>query len=278
MSGPGTPWVLKAGGRELREGPTLTRLAGVVGRAVRAGRPTVLVHGGGEEVSERAEALGLPTARVAGQRVTDAATLEVVVEVLAGRINLRLVRALEREGVRAVGLTGADGGLLKVRPAGDPPGALGLVGTPTAADAPLLERLWANGLTPVVAPLGLDVEGRLYNVNADLAASALAAALTAELAILTDVPGVLDARGELLPSLARDELDRLRASGAVTGGMIPKLEAVDAALGAGVRTVWIGNLEGLELPDGPGRGTRVAADRSGPPARLPLRQIGGVPT
>jgi acetylglutamate kinase len=273
-----TPWVLKAGGRELIPGRGLERLAKNISKAVQAGRPTVLVHGGGEEVSARAEALGLPTVRVAGQRVTDAATLNVVIEVLAGAINLRLVRALQHAGVDALGLTGADGGLLKVTPAGHPPGSLGLVGTPTETRPDLLRRLIGIGVTPVVAPLGVDTDGTLYNVNADLAAAALAGALQADLTFLTDVPGVLDAHGTVLPTLDRRAVRRLLETGGVTGGMIPKLEAAEAALALGVRSLWIGDLDGLEALPSSGRGTRLAGGPEAAGTSLPLRRVGGVPT
>ena len=271
------PWLVKVGGAELSPGDGLRRLADTIGRAVRAGVPTVLVHGGGEEITQRADALGLPTTRVAGHRVTDPAMLEVVVEVLAGRINVRLVQALHRAGVPAVGLTGGSARLLSVVPAGQPPGALGAVGRPTLARTRLLHTLLDEGLTPVVAPLGIGEDGSIFNVNADSAAGALAASLGASLSLLTDVPAVLDEAGRPIATLRPARLRALLHSGVARGGMIPKLEAAEAALEGGAASVWIGSLDGL-VPPGvpPGTGTTVLRRRSVPPGLLTLLPtIGG---
>ncbi|MFI5415639.1 MAG: acetylglutamate kinase [Candidatus Lutacidiplasmatales archaeon] len=258
-----SPWVLKVGGRELRPGEELQRLSDSVATAVRTGRPTVVVHGGGDEISERAEALGLPTERVLGQRKTDAATLEIVVEVLAGRINLRLVQALQAAGVPAFGLSGISGRLLSVVPTP----SLGFVGTPDRVRPHLLRTLLGDGLTPVVAPLGLGPDGTVHNVNADLAASAIAGALGVELALLTDVPAVLDQEGRPIPTLRVGQLRGLVESGVATDGMIPKLDAAERALNEGAPSVWIGDLDGLGSP---GRGTTVLGRRPLPYNILPM--------
>ena len=262
------PWVIKVGGRELRPGPDLEKFTSVLRHEARAGRPLVVVHGGGDEVTDRANALGIPTQRRDGQRVTDEAMLEVVVEVLAGRVNTRLVSALAAGGVPAVGVSGVSDRLLTVRPAGDPPGSLGRVGEPTAVHARRLRGWLSEGLVPVVAPLGTDDRGGVYNVNADRAAGAIAAALGAELRIVTDVASVRDSAGRPIAVLSSAEARELVRAGAATEGMIPKLEAATASLEGGAAAVWIGDLEGL----GPGRrptsyGTRLvlAPARRTPP-------------
>ncbi len=268
------PWVVKVGGRELAPGPELGRLAERLASAVRAGVPTVLVHGGGDEISARAEALGLPVQRVDGQRVTDPAMLEVVIEVLAGRVNARLVDALGRSGVAAVGLSGLSDRLLTVRPVP----ALGFVGEPSKVRPRALERLLAAGLTPVVAPIGAGPSGGAYNVNADLAAGAIAAALSAELAILTDVPAVRDADGAPIPELRPSEIPRLLRDGTARDGMIPKLRAAAAAVAGGAPAVWIGTLAALTPPGGPRPvGTVVRGRTRAPPSELsrPRAEAGG---
>ena len=252
------PWVLKAGGRELLPGPSLAELSQRVRHWVGIGQRLVVVHGGGEEVSRRASELGLTTVKHGGLRVTDAATLEVVAEVLVGRVGVRLVNCLESAGVPAVGLSGVSDQLLTVTPAGDPPGSLGWVGIPQRVRPGRLHELLAHGVTPVLAPLGTDGRGGVYNVNADLAAGAVAASLHAGLLLLTDVPAVRDARGDALGEIGEADVLRLLHEGAATDGMIPKLEAARAALVGGATSVWIGDLDGLG-DDGPrpGAGTRL---------------------
>ncbi len=254
-----TPTVLKIGGRELVPGPELDRLVSAITRWVRRGDRLVLVHGGGDEITERARALGLPTQRRDGQRVTDTAMLEVVIEVLAGRINTRLVRALLAAGVPALGLSGVSGGLVKVRPAGVPPGSLGWVGTPTHVAGRLLDGLLLDGLTPVVAPLGVDARGAVYNVNADLAAAAIAAALGGELRLVTDVEAVRGTDGEPISRLGPAEARALIANGVARDGMVPKLEATLVALDEGAASAWIGALDALvDGAPAPTRGTWLA--------------------
>ena len=259
MTDDGIPWVLKAGGAELVPGPALARLVGVVQNAVRVGRPVVLVHGGGAEISDRAQALGIPVEVRSGLRVTSDAMLDVVVEVLAGRVNGRLVAALASAGVPAIGVSGASGRLLSVVPSGDPPGSLGWVGEPAIVDARWLRRTLGDGLTPVIAPIGLDATGHLRNVNADLAAGAIASALRADLTLLTDVPSVQDSTGRAIGALTPLEARRLVHSSVARGGMIPKLDAAVRGLAAGARSVWIGDLNGLDaFGPRPGAGTRVS--------------------
>lgn len=263
------PMVVKVGGRETDPTGGLDDIVAFVLRSQRAGRELVVVHGGGEEVTDRAKALGLPTQKVDGQRVTDAALLEVVVEVLAGRVNGRVVNALSDAGIPAVGLSGLSGRLLTVRPAGDPPGSLGLVGEPTGARVRILRTLLDEGYTPVVAPIGTDQDGGVYNVNADLAAGAIAAALGGPLLLLTDVPAIRSSNGTPLRTVAVGEVEPLVDQGTVRDGMIPKLRSAAHAVVGGAESAWIGSLTGLG-PDGPldGAGTRVVP--GAPPGHVSL--------
>ena len=258
MSDTTSPWVLKVGGRELEPGPTLDRFVALVRGAVRSGRRVVVVHGGGSEISERAQELGIATEQRQGLRVTSTEMLEVVIEVLAGRVNHRLVVALGEGGVPAIGVSGISGRLLSVVPAGDPPESLGWVGDPAAVDARWLRRMLSDGFTPVVAPLGLDPSGQVRNVNADLAAGAIASALSADLLLLTDVPSVRDGQGRPLATLSPSDAKRLVDGSVAHGGMIPKLDAALRSLSAGALSAWIGDLDGLGA-SGPldGAGTRL---------------------
>jgi acetylglutamate kinase len=273
-----SPIVLKVGAEELAPGRPLAELTTAIARLVRGGRPVVVVHGGGDEVTARAEQLGIPTEKRDGLRVTSERMLGVVVEVLAGRVNLRLVNALTGAGVPAVGLSGVSASLLPVRAAGEPPGSLGWVGDPTMARVRLLHSLLDDGYTPVVAPVGADASGGIYNVNADLAAAAIASAMKGELLLLTDVEGVRDASGSPVASLAVSDLPAFRATGAARGGMLPKLDACSRAIRDGAPSAWIGHLPDLGATGPiPGTGTRFTARRSPTTAStiLPSSVTGG---
>jgi acetylglutamate kinase len=192
------------------------------------GARPVLVHGGGAEINGWLERLNLPSVFMRGLRVTDAATLEVVRMTLAGKVNGELVRLIGELGGRAVGLTGVDGGLLRARQI-DP--ELGYVGAVEAVNPGLIEALVGAGYIPVVAPLGLSEDGAVLNINGDDAAADLARGLGAtKLLYLSDVPGVLDADGQLLSVLTDEQTRALIAEGVIRGGMIPKAEACLRAL------------------------------------------------
>ena len=192
------------------------------------GAHPVLAHGGGPEINEWLARLGLPRRFERGLRVTDAATLDVVRMVLAGKVNGDLVRLLVSLGGRAVGLTGLDGGLLRARQIAP---ELGYVGAVTAVDAGVITALSAAGFIPVVAPLALGEDDTVLNVNGDDAAADLARGLgAAKLLYLSDVPGILDAHGRLLSELNDREVRTLIAEGVIAGGMIPKAEAALRAL------------------------------------------------
>jgi acetylglutamate kinase len=192
------------------------------------GAHPVLAHGGGPEINEWLARVGLPRRFERGLRVTDAATLDVVRMVLAGKVNSDLVRLLVSLGGRAVGLTGLDGGLLRARQIAP---ELGYVGAVTAVDAGVITALSSAGFIPVVAPLALGEGDTVLNVNGDDAAADLARGLgAAKLLYLSDVPGILDAHGRLLSELNDREVRALIVEGVIAGGMIPKAEAALRAL------------------------------------------------
>jgi acetylglutamate kinase len=242
--------VLKIGGNELDDPAFVVELARVVADL----RPVpVLVHGGGKEIGVVQRALGGEPRFVAGLRVTDAAALMAAEMVLCGQVSTRLVAALLAAGADAQGLSGVDRGLIRVEKAQHPEGDLGRVGTPVAVRAEVLRGLSDAGVVPVVAPISLGPDGA-YNVNADEAAGAIAAALGAgaEVVFVTNVPGVL-AGGARAPRLTAREIHALIADGTIRGGMIPKVRAALTALAAGVRAARITDLAGL----GAGTGTVI---------------------
>lgn len=257
--------VVKIGGAALDDVSLRRRFAEDVVLLNWVGIQVVVVHGGGVQVSAMLDRLGLAAAFVDGLRVTDAPTLEVVEMVLGGTLNKELVGLVQQLGGRAVGLTGKDGGLVRARQVSE--GGLGLVGEVEAVDRRVLDRLLPDFI-PIVAPLAASADGQTLNVNADPFAAALAVALGAEkLVLLTDTEGVKDGGGALIPSLSADGARRLRASGAVRGGMIPKLENALGAVERGVHKVHIidGRLEHallLEIFTRAGVGTQFVKSES----------------
>jgi acetylglutamate kinase len=204
------------------------------------GRALLVVHGGGDLVSRWLLTHGVEARFLDGLRVTEGEALDVVVSVLAGLVNKRLVAQLNALGARAVGLSGADGALLRARRARP---ELGFVGEITAVDRSLMDTLIDAGCLPVVASIAVEEEGgavtgQLLNVNADTVAGEMARCLQADaLAFLTDVAGVLDGKGGALEHLSASEARALVRSGTIAGGMIPKVEAALAAAEVGARTV-----------------------------------------
>lgn len=242
----GTPSVVKVGGELLETDARADVLAGAIA-PLASGGPLLVVHGGGREIDAECARRGLAKVAVDGLRVTDAATLDAVVAALAGTINTRLVTALVRAGVRAVGLTGADAACVRVAPAGAYRAAdgrlvdLGLVGQPLADHAPaLLADLASLGYVPVLACLGVDAGGQVLNVNADTLAAHVAAACRAgRLIVAGGTPGVLDRTGATIPSLTLAEAEALVADGTANAGMVAKLSACRDAVRAGVADVRI---------------------------------------
>jgi acetylglutamate kinase len=254
--------VLKLGGELLENAAAMKGMAEAV-RALAARGRVVVVHGGGRAIDAELRLRGLEPRFVDGLRVTDAAALESVVSVLAGRANTAFVAALHATGVRAVGLTGADDGLGRAQRApifSTAAGArvdLGLVGQPEAAPVTLLEDLTALGYVPVIASIGVTRDGTLLNVNADTMAGHLAGALgAARLVIAGATAGVLGRDGRTLPTLAVDAVDDMTASGEAHSGMIAKLVACRTAIDQGVHDVRI--VSGSDLTDlDAAPGTRV---------------------
>jgi len=247
------PLVLKLGGELLVTVESRSRIARV-SAATAAARPLVIVHGGGRAIDAELDRRGIAPKKIDGLRVTDEATLEAVVSVLAGSANTDLVAALVGEGVQAVGLTGVDAGFGRALRAASHPAAsgavvdLGLVGDPSDVDPALIELLLVHGYVPVIASLGLEEGGaaRVLNVNADVMACRVAAALGgADLVIAGATAGVLDAAGTRIDALDAEGIDTMISSGTATAGMIAKLNACRAALLDGVRTVRI--VDGRQL-------------------------------
>lgn len=235
-----TTFVIKYGGAAMTDQELKETFAQDVTLLKKIGIRVVIVHGGGRDITGLADRLGLETRFVGGVRYTDPAMMAVVQMVLGGKTNQDIVARINRHDGGAVGLTGADGSLLRVeRQAADDGADLGLVGEVARVDTAFLAGLLAQDALPVIAPLGVDAAGTLHNVNADTAAGALAAALGAEkLVYLSDIPGVM-AHGELLRSLDRSRATELVETGVVDGGMLPKLRSAFAALEAGVGKVHI---------------------------------------
>lgn len=242
------PIVLKLGGELLEQADDLNRVARGIA-ALSARTPLVVVHGGGKEIDAALAVAGIPKRQVDGLRVTDEPTLDVVVAVLAGAINTRLVAAVRRAGARPVGLTGADATVATVKRAAPITTVagervdLGLVGAPVANGRPqLLTDLMGRGYVPIVACVGATRDGRLMNVNADTLASHLAQAIGARrLVIAGGTSGVLDEHGHTIGRMTGREAARLIKAGTANKGMVAKLQACRAALAGGVRDVVIAN-------------------------------------
>lgn len=223
------PIVIKIGGSTLGEHDT--SLSDCV-ELCREGRQVVIVHGGGAAVTDWQRRLGAETEWVDGLRVTTPQSLEVVVAVLSGLINKQLAQQLLTLGAPAIGLSGVDGAMLR-SPVSE---RLGLVGETPRCDPATLTRMLNAGMLPVVSPVGMAEDGStMLNINADGAAGAVAAALTAgDLLFLTDVSAVLDGNGTEIRCLSAAQQDDLTTGGAISGGMLPKLRAGREAQAAGV--------------------------------------------
>ena len=251
------PVVVKFGGELLEDPKHLAALTAALAKLSRT-TPLVIVHGGGREIDAALSRAGITKRQVDGLRVTDEPTLDIVVGVLAGLINTRLVAALGAAGVQAVGLTGADAGIGRVEPARphvSSTGAvvdLGRVGEPVGRDRPaLLDDLSKKGYLPVVSSIGASHDGRLFNVNADTLAAHLAARLKSpRLVIAGATAGVLDASGGTIADLTFDGITAMVQSGRASAGMIAKLVACRSAVEGGAREVFVAdgrNVAGLSV-------------------------------
>jgi len=252
--------VVKFGGHAMGDDAAMDEFARDIVLMQMVGVNPVIVHGGGPMINEKLAALGIESQFVNGKRVTDAATVEVVEMVLSGLVGKRIVQAINRQGGKAVGLSGKDANLMICKQTNPD---LGFVGTPSEMDPSILRDLFEKGTIPVIAPLGAGRDGETFNVNGDTAAGAIAAALKADrLLLLTDVEGVKNKEGQVLTELTSQSIRDMIADGTIAGGMIPKTETALLAIEGGVRGVVI--LDGrapnaclLELYTSHGAGTLI---------------------
>ncbi len=229
--------VIKLGGNAMGSEEGMETFARDVVLMRQVGVNPVIVHGGGPMINRLLDKLDIKSEFVNGKRVTDAATMEVVEMVLSGQVNKKIVQAINRQGGKAVGLSGKDANLITCE-AADP--ALGLVGEPREVDTGILQTLFRDDTIPVIAPLGAGRNGETFNINGDTAAGAIAAALKADrLLLLTDVEGVRDLDGNVLTELSSSQINDMTRDGVIAGGMIPKTETALRALEGGVRAVVI---------------------------------------
>jgi acetylglutamate kinase len=276
--------VIKYGGAAMIDDSLKAAFAQDVVLMKLVGMNPVIVHGGGPQIAQVLERFGLPSRFVRGLRVTDRQTMVAVEMVLAGQVNKEIVSLINHHGGHAVGISGKDGGLITARKLsvrhdeGGEPVDLGMVGEVAGIDARVIESLDAGDFIPVIAPLAAGADGETYNINADLVAGKMAEALQAEkLILLTDVPGIRDGEGKLLPTVSPEQAGQLIGSGVINGGMIPKVECCIHALQGGVRKAHI--IDGrvrhavlLEVLTRAGVGTEVVRGTGG---RRPRRAAAG---
>lgn len=242
----GDIFVIKYGGHAMGDENLARQFAQDIVLLKHVGINPVVVHGGGPQIGEMLKRLGITSEFVDGLRVTSRATVEVAEMVLSGSICKDIVSNITQAGGRAIGLSGKDGHMVKVRPVDhvsiDPESNiekvidLGFVGYPEEVDPYLITQAIAAGNIPVISPIAVDKDGNTFNVNADTMAGALAASLNARrFLLLTDVPGVLNKNGDLLTELTASDIASLRADGTITGGMIPKTDTCLSAVKGGVK-------------------------------------------
>jgi acetylglutamate kinase len=253
-------YIIKIGGELISNLEILSSLCKEIARLKHAGTNVVLVHGGGQQISEMETKLGKTSNIINGRRVTDESSLEIIKMVISGKINIEILSALQCNGVSAVGLSGVDGHILNVHRR--PPKKIvnknsqayqiidyGFVGDILTVNPELLLTLIENNFLPVIAPLAADKQGIIYNINADTVASSIALSLNAVQAvqwiILTNIDGVYDQKGNTLSFLTCKKARELIEEGAITNGMVPKIESILSAIQAGIKSVHIMN--GLKL-------------------------------
>jgi acetylglutamate kinase len=263
--------VVKLGGSLLEDVTRRDAALRTIARQWKRGEPIVLVHGGGKHVDAKLASLGIPKRTHAGLRITDDATLDVVVSVLAGSVNKMIVSELSAMHLRAAGISGSDASTLVAEVHEPIDGVdLGHVGRVHSANGMLIRAMLSCRIMPVVSSIAEGPDGRLLNVNADTAAAALAAALGAEsLVFITDVAGLLDGSGNVVRELSAGEANALIESDVVTGGMRPKLLAALHAMNAGVVSVTIGDTKLVSGSRGLGVSERSTARPRDPETPLP---------
>ena len=261
----GKTFVVKYGGNAMGDDDMIDSFARDIVLMKAVGMHPVVVHGGGPQIGKHLEKLGKKSEFVEGMRVTDAETMDVVEMMLGGLVNKAVVNAIAKQGGRAVGLTGKDGGLIRARKLLIKGQDIGQVGEVEAIDPRVVDHLESGGFIPVIAPVGVGVDGTAYNINADLVAGKLASVLQAEkLILLTNVQGLMDKQGQVLTGLTVPQVEALIADGTVYGGMLPKVACALDAVRSGVKSSVIidGRLNHavlLELFTDQGIGTLIRA-------------------
>ena len=261
----GKTFVVKYGGNAMGDDDMIDSFARDIVLMKAVGMHPVVVHGGGPQIGKHLEKLGKKSEFVEGMRVTDAETMDVVEMMLGGLVNKAVVNAIAKQGGRAVGLTGKDGGLIRARKLLIKGQDIGQVGEVEAIDPRVVDHLEAGGFIPVIAPVGVGADGTAYNINADLVAGKLASVLQAEkLMLLTNVQGLMDKQGQVLTGLTVPQVEALIADGTVYGGMLPKVACALDAVRSGVKSSVIidGRLQHavlLELFTDQGIGTLIRA-------------------
>lgn len=269
----GQTFVVKFGGHVMGDAKLSETFAQDIVLLKQVGINPVVVHGGGPQIGDMLERLKIQTSFVDGLRVTDKTTVDIVEMVLSGSINKKIVGSITTAGGNAIGLSGKDSGLISAkrlkRTTRDPDSNierildLGYVGEPVAINPYVLTMCAESDIIPVIAPIGVGIDGETYNINADTAAGHIAAALRAtKLVMLTDVPGVLDKKENLIGQLSLQQAAALLTEGTISGGMIPKLETCLAAIEDGTQAVHIldGRIEHvllLEIFTDSGVGTKI---------------------
>lgn len=254
--------VIKFGGHAMESQEGIDAFAEDIALLKQVGMHPIVVHGGGPMIGQMLKRLGIKTSSVGGLRVTDEETMQVA-EMVLNQVNKNLVASINRAGEAAVGISGKDAELLraeKLKPQGQD---IGFVGQPTLVNPRILAALENTGLIPVVAPIAYGLDGESFNVNADTFAGFIASSIGAiRLFMLTDVEGILDSDGQRIPTISPQQADQLKASGVISGGMIPKVDTCLSAVAQGVEAAVIldGRVRGsilLELLTDMGSGTLV---------------------
>lgn len=246
----GKTFVIKYGGNAMESESLKNSFARDIVLLKTVGIDPVVVHGGGPQINELLKRLGIQSRFVEGMRVTDHETMDVVQMVLGGLVNEEIVSLINRNGGKAIGLTGKDGNFIQARPLQIQrmtPGMqardiidLGLVGDVESINTEIIQMLKGSGFIPIIAPIGADNNGNSYNINADLVAGKVAENLNAEkLILLTNTPGVLDQQGQVLTGLSAHRVDALIADGTIYGGMLPKIRCALEAVNSGVHSAHI---------------------------------------
>lgn len=266
--------VIKYGGNAMIDEQLKNNFARDVVLMKLVGINPIIVHGGGPQIGDLLNKLGIESKFVSGMRITDADTMDVVQMVLGGLVNKEIVSLINTHGGRAVGITGKDGGLLKARKLSaqtvdedtEESVDIGQVGEITEVNVDVLETLTESQFIPIIAPIGVGDDGESYNINADIVAGKVAEALSAsKLVLLTNTPGILDAEQKTLSGLSKTDVESLISNGIINEGMLPKVDCALSAVSSGVRSVQI--IDGrvphallLEIFTDSGVGTQILAD------------------